>query len=186
LGEKVQQQETPIVGEAENKTLVRHDFEDEIFRIAGQISALAAEIHDVTLAAQVEFTLPQLDKLADDILEETGKRISGLATANLEELANYKITLADVTRLDDLTAQFHSVKTAPRLAIAGRSGQTTTLPPAVKGATSILRNRLEQMLMFKKTNPEFYAGYLSARVIVDRGGNGGSHPTPPTPPTTPA
>jgi len=63
-------------------------------------------------------------------------------------------------------------------------GQTKTLPPAVKSVTSILRNHLDkQMLMFKKSNPEFYAGYVSARVIVDRGGRKGAAPTPPAPVT---
>jgi hypothetical protein len=186
VGQKVQKQETPTIGEAEKKVLTRHDFEDEILRIAGQLSALAAAKPDPSLAAQVEFTLPQLDKLADDSLEETGKRISGLATANLAALADYGITQADVTALDDLTAQFHGVKAAPRTAIASRSGQTKTMPPAVKSTTSILRNRLDkQMLMFKKTNPEFYAGYLSARVVVARGGSGGGSPIPPTPPPAP-
>jgi hypothetical protein len=52
--------------------------------------------------------------------------------------------------------------------------------------TSILRNRLDkQMTKFKKTNPEFFAGYRSARVIVDRGGSAGGSPPPPTPPPTP-
>ena len=44
----------------------------------------------------------------------------------------------------------------------------------------VLRNRLDkQMTKFRKTNPEFYAGYRSARVIVDRGGSGGAvQPSP--------
>ena len=79
------------------------------------------------------------------------------------------------------------MKTAPRTAVAGRAGQTRTMPPAVKTVTSLLRNRLDkQMLMFKRSNPEFFAGYLSARVIVDRHGGGGATPTPPTPPAPPA
>ena len=45
------------------------------------------------------------------------------------------------------------------------------------------QDRLDkQMTKFKKSHPEFYAGYRSARVIVDRGGSGGGAPTPPTPP----
>ena len=45
--------------------------------------------------------------------------------------------------------------------------------------TSLLRNHLDkQMLMFKKSNPEFYAGYASARVIMDRGSRKGSSPAP--------
>ncbi|HEY5297740.1 MAG TPA: hypothetical protein VIK59_07430 [Verrucomicrobiae bacterium] len=72
------------------------------------------------------------------------------------------------------------------LAVAGRVGQTTTLPATIKSVTSILRNRLDkQMVMFKKSNPEFYAGYLAARVIVDRGGHSASSPTPPAPAPAP-
>ena len=38
---------------------------------------------------------------------------------------------------------------------------------------------------FKKSHPEFFAGYHAARVIVDRGGSGGN-PTPPAPTPPPA
>ena len=179
VGDKAQQQEAPIVGEEEKKVLVRHDYEDEIMRIAGQLCSLADKIGDTNLGAQTELTLAQLDKLSVDILEATGKRISGLATANLAALVDYNITQADITALDGLTDQFHGVKTAPRKAIATRAGQTKTLPPAVKSVTSLLRNHLDkQMLMFKKSNPEFYAGYASARVIMDRGSRKSSSPAP--------
>ena len=54
------------------------------------------------------------------------------------------------------------------------------LPPAVKSVVSLLRNHLDkEVLMFKKSNPEVYVGYLSARVVVDRGGHKtGSQPAP--------
>ena len=182
VGTKAQQQETPIIGEEVQKVLVRHDYEDEIMRIGGQLCSLASKNNDPNLAAQTELTLPQLDKLSADILEATGKRISTLATANLAALADYGITQTDVTALDGLTTQFDAVKTAPRKAIATRAGQTKTMPPAVKNVTSLLRNHLDkQMLMFKKSNPEFYAGYQSARVILDRSGRKtGTQPAPAT------
>jgi len=187
VGGKAQIQETPIVGEEEKKVLIRHDYEDEIMRIAGQICSLATKNNDMSLAAQTELTLPQLDKMAADVLEAAGNRISGLATANLAGLADYGITQADITALDGMTGQFHDAKTAPRKAIATRAGQTKTLPPAVKTVISLLRNQLDkEMLMFKKSNPEFYAGYVSARVIVNHGGRkSGSQPAPtPVPQTT--
>lgn len=183
---KAQQQTTPIVGEEEKKVLVRHEYEEEIARIAGQLCSLATKNNDLNLAAQTELTLPQLDKMSADVLEATGKRVSGLATTNLTGLADYNITQTDVTALDGLTTEFHGVKTAPRTAIAKRAGQTKTLPPAVKSVTSLLRNRLDkEMLMFKKSNPEFYAGYVSARVILDRGGRKSAPPPMPPPPNAP-
>ena len=169
VGNKAQIQETPIIGEEEKQVLVRHDYEEEIMRIAGQICSLADKNNDQDLAAQTELTLAQLDKMGGQVLETTGGRISSLATANLAGLADYGITQTDVTGFDTLTQQFHDAKIAPRKAIATRAGQTKTLPPAVKSVTSLLRNHLDkQMLMFKKGNPEFYAGYQSARVILDR------------------
>jgi hypothetical protein len=84
--------------------------------------------------------------------------------------------------LNTLTTQFHGVKNAPRTAIAGRAGETDAQPVLVANVTSILRNRLDkQMTKFKKSHPEFYAAYRSARVIVDRGGSGGPDKPSPTP-----
>jgi len=58
------------------------------------------------------------------------------------------------------------------------------MPPAVKTVISLLRNPLDkEMLQFKKSYPEFYAGYVSARVIVDRGGHKTVSPTSPAPAT---
>ncbi len=37
------------------------------------------------------------------------------------------------------------------------------------------------MTPFKRTNPEFYAGYLAARVIVDKGGAVKKKTTTPAP-----
>ena len=118
-----------------------------------------------------------------EVLEATGKNISELATANIAALAGYNITAADVTALDNLTTAFHGAKTEPRAAVVDRKKQTDTLPGAIADVRSILRNRLDkQMTTYRRTNGEFYAGYLAARVIVDRGGGGGKKPAPPAPP----
>ena len=172
IAAKAGKQQAPTTGAAGEKAQVRINFEEKILEVADQLSALAEKNKDANLAAQVEFSLSSLDKLAEDDLEETGKRVSGLATTNLATLADYNITKADVTELDNLTTQFHDAKSAPRTAIAGRAGETNTLPDEISALTSVLRNQLDkQMTKFRKTHPEFYAGYRSARVIVDRGGS---------------
>ncbi len=178
---------TPVSGATDAKASVRHDYEEKILVVAAQLSALAEVKNDANLAGQSELTLSGLDKLADDDLEETGTRIAGLTTTNLAALADYGITAADVTELNNLTTQFHNVKTAPRTAVAGRAGQTATLPDMIAEATSILRNRLDKLVTrYRKTNPDFYAGYQSARVIVDRGGSSpNAKPAPAPTPSTP-
>ena len=72
-----------------NDAQVRTSFEEKILEIADQLSALAAKNNDPNLAAQVELTLSGLDKLPDDDLEATGKRVSALASTNLAALADY-------------------------------------------------------------------------------------------------
>ncbi len=186
IAEKGRKQQTPITGAAEEKEQVRLDFEEKILELADQLSALAEKKRDANLAAQSELTLSALDKLADDELEETGGRISALAAANQAALADYAITPADVTALSELKTKFHAVKNAPRTAIAGRAGETNTLPGLISSNTSLLRNRLDkQMTKFRKSSPEFYAGYRSARVIVDRGGGTTPGQPAPTPPPAP-
>ena len=81
--------------------------------------------------------------------------------------------------MDAATTKFHDIKTAPRVAIAGRKGETDPIPALISDTTSILRNRLDkQMTKFKKSHAELCMGYGSARVIVDCGG---SQATPPAP-----
>ena len=164
-------QQTPVTGAAAQKAQVRHSYEEQILFIANQLAALAEVNSDQNLAGQTELTLSALDKLADDDLEETGTRIANLTTTNLAALADYGIAAADITTLTNLTTQFHAAKTAPREAVASRSGETDTLPDKIANVTSILRNRLDKLMTrFKTPQPNFYAAYLTARVIVDRGG----------------
>ena len=186
IADKGRKQQSPTSGMTLDKTNVRLSFEEKILEITDQLSALAAKNKDAMLGAQVEFTPSSLDKMEDDALETTGQSVSALATANLAALADYGIVAADVSDLDDLTASFHNAKTAPRTAIAERAGETGTLPTVISDARSLLRNRLDkQMTRFKKSQPEFFAGYRAARVIVDRGGSGGKSQPKPTPPPAP-
>ena len=180
---KANEQETAMDGAAAVKNKIKRDLEDKILEVADQLSSLAAKNKDVTLGAQVELSLSVLDKLDDDDLEAKGKNVSALATANLAALADYNITQADVTALDGLVTSWGKVKTAPRTAIAKRSGQTKTLPQAISDNTSLLRTqRDKQMTKFKRTNPEFFAGYHAARVIIHRRSHhAAKQPVPPAP-----
>jgi len=176
-------QKAPVTGPAADKATLRYDYEDEILRIACQVAALAAKNQDSTLEAQVEFSMASLDKLAADDLIATGTRVSDLATANLAALAPYKILQADITKLNGLTVQFDAAKTKPRQAVVDRKKKTDQFQPLVSSLLSTLRRQLDrQMVNYKRTQPEFYAGYLAARVIVDRGNPAKKKPTPPTPP----
>jgi len=172
-------------GAGQDKSTARHDLEDQILVIADQLVAYGEATQNPKLVAQAETTLPTLDKLSAQDLVTAGKTYSDLATANLAALADYGVEQDDVTELDDLTKAFSKVKTEPRDAVVEQSKQTGTVQGLTATLRTILRRRLDKLMtQFKRSDPEFYAGYLAARVIVDRGGGGGKK-QPPTPPVTP-
>ena len=166
----VTKQQAPVVGPAAAKAVLRHDYEDDILRIAGQIAALGAKTGDLELEAQVDLTFTDLDRMAAENLVATSDRIKNLVTANLTALVPYNITAADATGLDDFKTQFLTKETKPREAVVDRSKETKQIAPLIDNLRSLLNRQLDRLLLaFKKTQPEFYAGYLGARVIVDRG-----------------
>jgi hypothetical protein len=62
------------------------------------------------------------------------------------------------------------------------------LPQMIRDTKSLLRTRLDKLMnTFRLTDPPFFAGYQSARVVVDLRGPGTPaappQSTPPTPPT---
>ena len=159
-----------ITGAAVDKALLRHEYEEEIVRIAAQVAAFGAKTKNATLEAEADLNISNLDDLSAEKLVATGQALSGLVTANLTGLATYTITAADATGLDNFAAQFDTAKTKPREAVVDRSKEIKQVAPLIKSLRSVLHRQLDRlMLNFKKSNPEFYAGYLSARVIVDRG-----------------
>jgi hypothetical protein len=185
-----EKQAVPTTGPAEAKAGLRDPLEELTLNIADQLAALADETGDADLGAKVAVTKSGLDIASGDDLLATARRVSALATANLAGLADYHITAVEVAALDAAINAFAPVKDTPRVTIAGRAGTTAGLPGKIESTRSILRNRLDKMMSrFRKSNPQFFAGYQAARVIVDRGGGGGQDtptPTPPVPPTTPA
>lgn len=180
---KATKQETPITGEATQKHNVRDDFEAKIFVVAGQLCALGAANHDMTLVEESDLTMTQLHRMTDDALEDTGTRIAAALVANQSALEDYGLVGDDLTELNDLKTAFHGMKTAPRTAVAGRKGATATMPDLLRATMALLRLRLDKaMVRFKKSNPTFYAGYLAARVIVDKGNPPAAPAKAPAPP----
>lgn len=184
ISNKANVQEHATDGAAELKRQARHDLEEKVVEIADQLFSLADKTNDTALEAQVHLTLSSVDGLEDDDLERTANNILQLATTNLTALADYNVVQADLDALTMLTKNFTKFKTAPRTGIAKRKGQTDTMPQAIDSNQSLIRRQLDkQMTKFKKKNPEFYAGYQAARLIVKRRSHhASSQPAPAAPP----
>jgi hypothetical protein len=178
-------QQTPTSGVTGDKADARNDLEEKTLEIADQLSALATKNGDNDLGAKVEMTKSSLDKMTDSDLEQTAERVAGLATDNIAALAAFDVTAADVTALTTARTTFAGIKTSPRQAAVGRKTQTESLPQLIANVRSIFRNEIDKMVTKKKkANPDFYAGYFAARIIVNRAATHAA-PKPPAPPAPP-
>jgi hypothetical protein len=184
--EAAAQQESPTGGITDEKTQARTELEEKALEIADQIAALAAKSSDVALTAQVHVTRSSLDLSQDDNIIQTTERIRDAAVANATELKAYGVSADDIKALKDAIENFSGKKTAPRTAKASRSGATTGLANLIRTTRSIFRNQLDKLMTpFRRTNPDFYAGYFAARAIVNRTATKtpAASTTPPPPPS---
>lgn len=149
-----------------SKLHTRELLEDLTSEIADQLFALSEETGDLGLAAASDFSRASLYRLTDEELEHTAKHVSELASAHLDALANYLVVAADIAELATLTSNFSSA--SPRSPVpALRPGVTaTTQEERLRAANRILRARLDKLVArYRKTAPEFFSGYIHARVV---------------------
>ncbi len=163
-----QQQEAPK-GATDDKAEARDALEDVLFLACEALGVLAHTRNDNDLLALTDVTRTSLDRMGAEELTNRATSVLAAATTRKTELATLQVTQANLDELAQALQNFNAAKTGPRTAIAERSVQTESLPRRVRAANEILRNKIDRMVsLFKRTNPDFVAGYQSARVIVDR------------------
>jgi hypothetical protein len=93
-----------------------------------------------------------------------------------------------MTEFSNAITTFAGLRTAPRSKAADRKAQTEMLPQLIASVRSIFRNQIDKLMTpFKRTEPEFYAGYFAARIVIDRAATRPDALAPPAPtPGTPA
>ncbi|MDQ6809189.1 MAG: hypothetical protein M3Z64_07170 [Verrucomicrobiota bacterium] len=173
-------QETPTTGAAAEKGSDRENLEDIAFMMSEALGVLGHTMDDKQLLALVAVTPSSLHSMGDEALATRALAIHKEATTRFADLAGLNVTQANV---DDLKAKldaFNASKEKPRTAVAGRAAQTAAMPDLIREVSGLLRNNLDRAInLFRLSNPDFVAGYRTARVIVDRGG--GQKPAPTTP-----
>jgi hypothetical protein len=150
--------------------------------VGGAVAAWAETQNNHELFTSVDFTEADLLHQPEQDCATTCQNILDAGTANLAAMAAGK-TLAQ-TDLDDLTQKlkdFNKALTRPRQLRSKIKGATDQLPGLIAAADRVLERQIDRLMpRFKITNPDFYAAYQVARVIVSQGG-GTSTTTPPAP-----
>lgn len=180
-----QKQETPVSGAAVDKASTRDALEDVLFLVCEALAVLAHLNNDHELEALVTVTPSGLDKFSDQELSNRATNVLGRANAKKAELAAFQVTQANLDEVAQALDAFDAGKAKPRAAVVERAVQTGTLPALARDLNNILRNKMDRLVnLFRRSHPEFVAGYRSARIIVDRGGSH-SPAKKPEDPTTP-
>jgi len=175
------QHETPQ-GATADKAEARDALEDVVFLMCEALGVLAHTNGDNDLAALTDVTATSLDRMSGEELSNRGAAVLAQANAHKTELQPLQVTQANIDELNEALADFNTAKTGPRTATADRAALTKSLPKLVRELLQILRKKVDRMVnLFKRSNPDFVAGYETARVIVDRAATHKTKPAPSTP-----
>jgi len=181
-----QKQETPVSGAAGDKAAARDGLEDLLFLMCEALGVLAHTSNDHDLKALVDLSPTAIDKLADEELGNRATNVLAKANALKTELATMQVTQANLDELDEALQTYQAAKAKPRTAVVERAVQTETLPALVRETSNILRDQIDRLVnLFRRTDPEFVAGYRSARVVVDRVAGHAAPKAVENPPTQP-
>jgi hypothetical protein len=182
IDDSVRKQETPS-GAADDKAAARDALEEVLFLTCEALGVLAHGSSDHDLSALTSVSISTLRRFGEEELSIRAAQVLAEAKAREAELATLNVTKANVLELENKLKQFNEAKARPRTSTANRAAQTESLPNLIRSASSTLRNRIDRMVsLLRPTNPDFVAGYKSARVIVDRAA---THKTTKTPGSTP-
>jgi hypothetical protein len=174
-----QSQTQNTTGVAQDKKAARQAMCALALPIANAVHAYAVKTKNNTLAATVDFSMADLIEGRDVASRDNCQNIYNTANTNIANLANYGVTAAKLTALNNAIAAFNLLISAPRDTRAKGKTVTTNLQAEFDAADEdlvVMDDLLGQM-----TDAKFVSDYNNARIIVDTAASHAS-PTPPTPP----
>lgn len=172
-------QSANTTGVTQDKTALRNTLNNITVTLLASAKVWAVVTENNTLAAEFDYSLSEIQEIKDDTMQGFCDHRIELVTDNLAALADYGIDNNAVTAWQDALDAFVAKVESPREAINTRHLHTANLKTLFKSTGKLFRDRLDPlMLVFKTTDPDLYAAYQQARIIIERG----STPSQPTPP----
>ncbi len=169
--------ELNALGEAQNRVTrgktARRDklldtMKESAVDLATAIAAYASDARLVDLAATVNVRDRDFDKARIPHRPWIATRIADTAESVLDKLGPYKVTIESVTALRTTVAEVHAALAEPRTTIAEKSQATTRIAEVLDNTLEVLEQIDRLVHPLRKTNPEFYALYLTTRTVVGR------------------
>ncbi|RYY85093.1 MAG: hypothetical protein EOO15_17870 [Chitinophagaceae bacterium] len=141
----------------------------EVQQVGQKVASFARRQGDELLEAQVRLRTYQLEDMAEAEALRRCDTVLEKATEHLAALAPYKVTAADLARLENAIKAARAHKDSFRESRTDSSTQTTRIPQLEKQARRILES-LDLEVESMVEDEEFVEGYFIARRIFDRRG----------------
>lgn len=157
-----------LSGVTVSKNMLKDQVATRTVRYAGGLKAYAKVNGNEELAAKADVSHSYFLRHRDADFPQAVQNLLDLLNAEVLNLADYGITEAQLTELGTSLDDFREMIGAPREQQSAADIANREATEGVRDAVDLLNNRMDAvMLMFEGTDPGFYRGYESARVIVD-------------------
>ena len=173
-------QAQPTTGVTADKQSVLQAMADTALEVAAGVASYASKNHLGDLAAKVAAKPSAFANGRDLEHLALAQQIHDAANGVLAALADFGVLAADLSDLQAKIDKARAVLNAPRAAANVKKSATQQLPDAFRAADEILNNQIDPLAAkLAKKNPDFYAKYQAARIIIDRPGGHASPAAPP-------
>lgn len=183
-------QTQPIEASTARRDQIFEAMAEMTLEIAGAVANVARDhaMHDLLQVVRVGRTAFRHLRRSHRIW--IAQRVHDAALSVLDRLGVYGVTAESLASfLARITAAAEGVH-MPRTTVVAKKAATEHLVSLFQATDALLRDEIDRLVIrLRKVQPEFYAGYRSARRIVDvRGRRAGNGETtiPPVVPATPA
>ncbi len=156
-------------GKSKNKEVTKTSVTNQALAVAGALYAFAKKSGNQTLLASMNLNKTKLEKFRDTELITELNSIKDKATEFSAEIAKYGISSA---KLESYTANIETYSNAlgeQDTGAAQKKVAYTSLSALFKEADDLIDSIDRFMENYKDSNPDFYAGYKTARGIRDLG-----------------
>ena len=163
------EQESARVYLGKNKTTQKRVVAEKTDILNDALEAYAAIEGKAELEQKASKTFSDLYRLRNQDFETVVKETIALLEQHLTELEGYGVTADQITDLKNSFDQFLTLQGQPRQYRIAEKQATTGMSDLFANATDILNTKMDKLMTrFKRSNTNFFNGYLAARVIVDK------------------
>jgi hypothetical protein len=145
------------------------------FKCASATSAYAYSVKNNTLAVQVDYTIPKLDHLSKDVVDDACQTIREAADLNMPNAQNFGINASDTSDLQSAINLYRISIQSPRQVIISVAEANRQIKNLIREILDDLFKHLMDKMVntLQQSKPSFVSKYFDARQIIQLGASSG-------------